>query len=88
MRFDGVANSIIIIALGSEITGTSTPTSNHNLYYNSYVVNGSPNSTYDSLSTSLTISMTAGDKVMPWHFASDANYTVAVASSFSGFLVG
>ena len=88
MRFDSVGTSYVIICLASELSGTSTPTSNANLYFNSYVINGSPNSTYDSLSTSLTISMTAGDNVMPWHYSADTSYTVATASSFSGFLVG
>ena len=88
MRLDSVGSGITIICLGSEISGTSTPTTNANLYYNSYVINGAPNSTYDSLATSVTISMTAGDTVMPWHYSSDTSYTVQVASSFSGFLVG
>jgi len=88
MRFDSVGTSYVIICLASELSGTSTPTSNANLYFNSYVINGSPNSSYDSLSTSLTISMTAGDNVMPWHYSADTFYTVATASSFSGFLVG
>ena len=58
MRLDSVGSGITIICLASELSGTSTPTSNANLYFNSYVINGAPNSTYDSLSTSLTISMT------------------------------
>ena len=88
MRFDSVGTGYIIICLASELSGTATPTTNANLYFNSYVINGSPNSTYDSLSTSLTISMTAGDNVMPWHYSADTFYTVSTASSFSGFLVG
>ncbi len=88
MRFDSVGSGYIVICLGSETSGTSTPTTNANLYYNSYVINGSPNSTFDSLATSLTIQLTAGTNVMPWHISSDTSYTVAVASNFSGFLVG
>ena len=88
MRFDSIGSGYVIITLGSEISGTATPITNVNLFYNSYVINGSPDSTLDSLSTSLTISMTAGDNVMPWHYSSDTSYTVAMASSFSGFLVG
>ena len=88
MRFDNVGSGYVVICLGSEISGTSTPSSNNELYLNSYVIAGSVNSSLDSLSTSLTISMTAGDNVMPWHISSDTSYSVAVASNFSGFLVG
>ena len=88
MRFDGVGSGYIVICLGSDISGTSNPTSNTNLYYNSYVMNGSPNGTYDSLATSLTIQLSANTNVMPWHISSDTSYTVSTASSFSGFLVG
>ena len=88
MRFDSVGSGYIVICLASDISGTSTPTSHTELYYNSYVMNGSPNSTYDSLATSLTIQLSANTNVMPWHISSDTSYTVSTASSFSGFLVG
>ena len=88
MRFDNIGSGIVIICLGSNLSGTSAPTTNANLYFNSYVVRGSVNTSIDSLSTSLTISMTAGDNVMPWHYSADTSYSVATASSFSGFLVG
>mgnify|MGYP005699406847 FL=1 len=88
MRFDGVGSGYVVICLGSEISGTSTPTSHTELYYNSYVMAGSVNSTYDSVVTSLTIQLDANTNVMPWHISSDTSYTVSVASNFSGFLVG
>ena len=89
MRFDGVGSGYIVICLGSSISGTDNPvSSNTNLYYSSYVMNGSPNSTYDSIATSLTIQLDANTNVMPWHISSDTSYTVSTASSFSGYLVG
>ena len=87
-RFGSVGSGYIVICLGTNLTGTSAPTGNASLYYNSYVMNGSPNSTYDSLATSLTIQLSANTNVMPWHISSDTNYSIAVASNFSGFLVG
>ena len=88
MRLDSVGSGIIILALGSETSGTATPTTDGNQYYNSYVINGSPNSTYDSLATSLTIQLSAGTNVVPWHYSADSSYTISPASNFSGFFVG
>ncbi len=88
MRLDSIGSGITIICLASETSGTATPTTNANLYYNTYVINGSPNSTYDSLATSVTIQLSAGTNVAPWHYSADSSYTISPASNFSGFLVG
>lgn len=86
VRLDGVGSGFVIISLGENNTGTAPSTSA--LYYSTYFIIGSPNSSYDSLTTSATVELNANDKVVPWVYSADTSWSVAMASSFSGFLVG
>ena len=86
-RLDAVGSGFVIIALDHNNTGTS-PSGTSALYLSTYFLVGSPNSSYDSLTTSTTIELDANDKVVPWVYANDTSWTIQTASSFSGFLVG
>ena len=85
-RLDGVGSGFVIIALAHNNTGTAPSASA--LYYSTYFIVGSPNSSYDSLTTAVTIELSANDKVVPWVYSADTSWDVEVPSSFSGFLVG
>jgi hypothetical protein len=85
-RFDNVNSGYIILALDHSTTGS--PSSSSALYLTSYAINGSPFSSYDTVNTSVTIQLSADDKVVPWAYAQDTSWSISVISQFSGFLVG
>jgi hypothetical protein len=85
-RLDNVGSGFIIIALALNNTGTAPLGSA--LYSSTYVINGAPNSSYDSLITATTIELDANDKVVPWAYSADTSWSISTSSSFSGFLIG
>jgi hypothetical protein len=84
-RIDNVGSGFIIIALAHNNTGTAP--SGSALYYSTYFLVGTPNTSYDSLTTATTIELDANDKVVPWAYAADTSWAISTSSSFSGFLV-
>ena len=85
-RFDSIGSGFLIIALASETSGT--PSSSGALFLSTYVIDGDPPTDYQSMTTSTTIKLEAGDNVTPYYYTSDTSYTIQSHSSFSGFLVG
>ena len=85
-RLDNVGSGFIIIALAHN--NTSTAPLGSALYGSTYVINGSPPSNYDSLTTATTIELSADDKVVPWAYSADTSWSISTSSSFSGFLIG
>lgn len=81
------ASGYCIAALAHNNTGSS-PTSSSDLYLTSYFINGNVSTSYDSLTTSVTIKLSANDKVVPWIYSGDTSWSITPQSSFSGFLVG
>ena len=85
-RLDSVASGFVIIALAHN--NTSTAPLGSALYSSTYFIIGSPNSSYDSLTTATTIELNANDKVVPWAYSADTTWSISTSSSFSGFLIG
>jgi len=88
-RFANVGAGFVAMALSDRTSGSS-PTTNQTttLFGNSYVINGSPDATYESLSTSIVKELTANTNVQPWVYSADSNYYISTVTHFSGFLVG
>ena len=86
-RFDNVGSGFLVLALSNH---ASTAETTSDLYNSSYVINGSPDTSYITLQTSITIELPASYVVAPYYFNSaDTNYNLVVSgASFSGFLVG
>ena len=86
VRFDSIGSGFLIIALASATSGV--PSSTDSVYNNSYVIDGDPPTDYQSMMTSTTLKLEAGDNVSPYYYTTDTSYTIQATSSFSGFLVG
>ena len=61
VRFDSIGTGFLIICLASVTSGV--PSSSDSVYLNSYVIDGTPPSNYQSLMTSTNLKLAVGDNV-------------------------
>ena len=53
-----------------------------------YVISGTPSTTYENATASVTVKMAANEKLFVATYTADNSWTISSLSSFSGFLVG
>jgi len=86
-RFDSIGSGYVIIGLADD---GSTHNAASSLWNTSYRISGSPATNFETLQSSITYELTAGDDVAPWYYNSaDGAYSLSITGAqFSGFLVG